>query len=380
MELLPLDGTFVPTKIYESYSSLIWTERYSQYGDFELVSSDIANCIASFPRESYVAIRESTVPMVVEDHQIINKPNEAPAVKITGRSFDSVLDRRGSVNSLPSAAARASWTITAAKESDAAYKAMRVVMGDVARLRTDNSQPLASEVALGTTVLPAISPAVDFRDAIPEINLVLPKDYSSLTPNSYEIEANDLYTAVTNLLKINGHGLKATRPDVVTQPGKTTVDLEIYNGADLTSIVSFDARFDQFDSSTYLFTEQTSKNVGYIYGPNGSNKVLKTAATEPTGLGRRVLLVDETGDDTLNSSTIRTSRGLIELYKNNAIALFDGEVAAQVAKQYNQTYFLGDIILLVGEYNLSNAVRVAEFIRSSDASGEKAYPTFEVVA
>lgn len=380
MELLPLDGTFTPTKLYEGYSSLIWSERYFSSGDFELTSPDIATCIATLPKESYVGLRESTVPMVVEDHLIINEAGAAPVIKVTGRSLDSVLDRRTSVSALPSAAARAPWTITAAKESDAAYKAIRVVLGDIARARTDNSQPLASEVSLGTVVLPSISPAVDFRDAIAELNLILPKDYSSLTPNSYEIEAKDLNTMVRNMLRINGRGLKATRPDVVNQPGKISADLEIYNGADLTSIVSFDARFDQFDSSKYLFTNQTSKNVGYVYGPNGSNKVLKTTATEPSGLDRRVLLVDEMSDETLNSSTLRNSRGLIELYKNNVIALFDGEVAAQVASQYNETYFLGDIILLVGEYGLSNEVRVAEFIRSSDSSGEKAYPTFEVVA
>lgn len=378
MELWTLDYNFQPYQIVENYSSLIWSERYFVNGDFQLLSTDIANCMAALPKETYVTLRETTVPMMIEDHKIVNTPDEGPALQVTGRTLETALERRASVNSLPAATARTAWSITAAKESDAAYKALRVVLGDVARLRTDDSQPLASEVAMGATVLPSLSPAVDAKDAIPEFNLILPKDYSSLTPTSYEIGAKDLYTTVLDLVRTNNHGLKAVRPDPITAPGKTTTDLEIYNGANLTSLVKFDARFDQFDSATYLFSARGSTNLGYIYGPNGSNKVLKTSAPEPSGLARRVLLVDETSDSTLNTSPLRNSRGLNELYKYNVTALFDGEISVQVAKGYNRDYFLGDIILLVGEYGMSEQVRVAEFIRSSDASGEKAYPTFEV--
>ena len=124
-------------------------------------------------------------------------------------------------------------------------------------------------------------------------------------------------------------------------------------------------------------------NVGYIYGPNGATLVLKNVVDanhpEPSGLDRRVLIVDETSDETLNSSSIRQSRGLIELYKFNPTALFDGEIASQIAAGYNRDYFLGDILLLVGEYGLSERARVTEFIRSSDSSGETAYPTLEAI-
>ena len=42
-------------------------------------------------------------------------------------------------------------------------------------------------------------------------------------------------------------------------------------------------------------------------------------------------------------------------------------------------YGLGDILKLQDEYNLTRNVRVAEFIRSSDSSGESAYPAFQVI-
>lgn len=420
MELMTLNADFQPDKLIENYNSLIWTERYAKSGDFEIKSNDVNYLINTLKLDvegahSYVTLRESSVPMVVEVHKIEKPKGAAPIITITGRSFETVLERRGSVNALPAATVYPAWMIQAAKESDAAYEAMRVVLGDVARTLS------------GVTVLPTLSPAVSPNDAIPEIDLTLPADYqvtdwsalvtysigdvavysgnlytaiasginqqpdiqptywtlmnastglTSVASQSYEISPKDLYTAVTDLINTNYHGLKAVRP----LPGGTKVGIEIYNGADLTNIVVFDARFDQMDSATYLLSEQGSTNVGYVYGSNGSQSVLKTAAPEPSGLDRRVLVLDESSDNTVNTSDIRRTRGLIELYKYNSTALFDGEVAAQVAAGYNVDYFLGDILRLDGEYGLSENVRVAEFIRTSDSTGDKAYPAFEVVS
>lgn len=413
MELITLDSDFQPDKVIENFSSLIWTERYSKYGDFQITSTDINTLINLAPKETCISLRDSSVPMIVEDHKIEKKPNSAPLLTVTGRSFETVLERRASVNALASGTVRVPWSINAAKASDAAYEVVRKVIGDFPRYLA------------GHQVLATISP-VDANDAIPEIDLTIPADYQVTTwsstpkyeigesvvysgnvyvailastnkiPSSeptywtslgsstgltavaselFEIKPQNLYTTVMELVTTNYRGLKAVRPVI----GDTQVGIEIYNGADLTSEVVFDARFDQFDSSAYLLSQRGSTNVGYVYGSNGATKVLKTTAPEPSGLERRVLVVDDSNDDTINTADIRKSRGLIELYQYNATALFDGEVSQQVATGYNTDYFLGDILQFIGEYGLTENVRVVEFIRTSDATGEKAYPAFEAV-
>ena len=428
MELQKLDSVFQADVPIENYESLIWTERYAQAGDFELVSSDVSRCLQMMPLESYVGLRESTVPMIVESHKIIKEKHKAPKIEIRGRSFDSVLERRGSVfGALPLNGARALWAPSFVKQSDAAYFVMRTVLGDVVRIK--GSQ----------TFLPAVSPAVSALDAIPEIETPLPLDYawpgapawasgttyaignqvtrsgkiyeailaSSTadpdisptywklmgTPVAMEIQSGNLYPVMLELIQANHHGIKAVRPP--SGGSKTTVDIEIYNGADLTGTTTFDVKFDQFDDATYLLSYQGSANIAYVYGggtatstagvPAGGDRVRKNnAGSEVSGLARRVMVVDEQSETTLNSPTVRTSRGLVELYKNNAIAIFDGELAQQIATKYNKNvnsggYSLGDIVKLNGEYNLSRNVRVVEFIRTSDASGESAYPSFEVI-
>jgi len=365
MELITLDSTFQPNKVIDSYESLIWAERYSKNGDFELTSPDIESTMSKLPLESYVSLRESTVPMIVEDYKIRKAIGEVPKLVVTGRAFETCLERRGSVASLPGASKRVLWNVPADKPSDAAYKAIRIVIGD----------------SLARSNLPALSPAVDPLDAIPEINLPLPTDYTTGLATQYEITARDLYATVVELIDANHHGIKSVRP----LPGKSTVDVQVYNGADLTSTIVFDARFDQFIDATYLLSARGSTNIAYVYGTNGALKVLKSTVDgthpEPSGLKRRVVVVDEQSDSTLTNAEALRSRGLIELFKNNATALFDGETSVQVAAGYNAVngYSLGDIIKLNGEYGLYATVRVAEFIRTSEAAGEKAYPTFEVV-
>ena len=428
MELVTLDSAFQPNELVENYQSLIWSERYSTNGDFELKSTNIADTVKALPLESYVSLRESNVPMVVEIYNIEKKPNESPSLVVTGRSFETVLERRASVrDSFPLGTVnptRTAWMMAAAKESDVAYRTMRNVLGDYPQYQS------------GQMVLP-LRDAPTPADIIPEISLTMPADYQTTAwgsavpyspgdlvglgttiyqattktsppnvnmspdtnptywtvfasglPNSwgfsgnYEIKPQDLYTTVMEFVTANHHGLKSVRP----VPGGSQVGIEVYNGAIRDDLV-FDVRFDQFDDAKYLLSAQGSANVAYVYGSNGSQEVLKNTPAppehpEPFGLNRRVVVVDNSTDATVNTNDIRNTRGLIELYNLNATALFDGQISTQIASLYNQPdgYFLGDIVSLVGEYNLPpETVRIAEFIRSVDSSGEKAYPTFEIV-
>lgn len=486
MELFTLDGAFQLYDLIENYKSLVWTERYSSSGDFELKSNEVAATIKQLPLESFVTLRESTVPMIVEAHKIEKKKNAAPEITVTGRSFETVLERRASVQLIASDASKQVWTISANKPSDAAFMMMRTVLGD------------GPVYVSGFEVLPGRLPAVSEHDAIPEISLTKPSDYSlpewnknysyskgdvvgvydymyisladenlnhdpryvtqglweyfstsgALPPEGpvasylYSIEVKDLYSSALDLIAQNHRGLKAVRP---TTAG-TQVGIEIYNGADLTSTVVFDVKFDQIDEAAYLLSFAGSTNIAYTYGWGGANIVSKTGDPDaplwsattvysigdrvnhrgvtyesglnsnlnsepymwgsmPTvgsgggsnylpwyvyepyvGLNRRVLVVDQSENEALPSNTdytlaeLRRAKSLIELYKYNATALFDGSVSEQVAAGYNVDYNLGDILMIKGDYDLSEKVRVAEFIRSSDSSGEKAYPTFETVA
>lgn len=367
MELVTLDSSYQPSELVERYSSLLWTERYSTVGDFQLTTTDIQRTISLLPLESMVSLRETTVPMLVEVYKIEKKINSAPMLTVTGRSFDSVLERRASVmTEVPrSSGPRVIWIESRNSSSDAAYQAIRKIIGDVA-------------AATDTTSLPAQSPILSVNDAFPMVSLTMPYDYSPLTTNKYEINPGNLYTVAMELITANHHGLKSVRPD----HGSNKIGLEIYNGSDLTNEIVFDAKFDQFEDATYLLSDAGSVNWAYVFSKTGNSAISKVKITppaqEPSGLERKVLYLDTASEEGTDTAEIRNTRGLMEMYKFNSTAIFDGQVSEQVAAGYIHDYSLGDIIRLDGEYGLSENVRVTEFIRSSDSTGNKAYPTFEV--
>jgi len=313
--------------------------------------------------------------MLVEVHKIEKSINGAPVLTVTGRSFETVLERRvaaltGGVAGTMDMA-RVPWFENRTEPSDAAYHVLRKILGDQAR---DLPEPY---LGVFTAETPRLSP----NDALPMVDLPIPVDYEydplAADLKNFEIKPGSLYAAVMELLTLNHHALKAVRPD----HNGAKISIEIYNGADLTNVVVFDAKFDQFESTTYLLSETGSTNWAYVFSKTDSQTVDKTQATveEPSGLDRRVLFVDISSEEGVETEEARNTRGLIELYKYNATALFDGQISEQVAVGYNRDYFLGDIIRLDGEYGLSQNVRVAEFIRSDDTTGSKAYPTFEGV-
>ncbi len=162
MELITLGVNFQPVNLVENYKSVIWTERYASAGDFQITSNNVNELINQLPLESYIGLRESTVPMIVEAHKIEKRAREAPLVTIVGRSLETVLERRASVKDLPTAVVRTPWMMAASTPSDAAYRAIRTVIGDVAKSKS------------GASVLSALSPAVSSNDAMPEIVLTLP--------------------------------------------------------------------------------------------------------------------------------------------------------------------------------------------------------------
>ena len=431
MELVTLSSdTLQPDALVENYESLIWSERYNKAGDFVLVTDNIVETMNALPLDSFVSLRETTVPMQVETHQIKKNQAKVSQLTVTGRSCEAcILELRASVRDKMDGSltyspnSRPPWYINAAKESDAAYEMLRIVLGD----------PLAQYVN-GSMALPALSPASSPNDAIPQVSLTMPADYRVVLWNSttkfykgdvvyqpgknyislqdnnvnhdpslddthvwwdifatditlpvddpspapflYEIAPNDLYSKMLELININFRGVKAVRPSSGNQ-----FAFEIYNGRDLRDILVFSAKTDDLDNANYLLSKQPARNVGYVYGSTGAGQVLKNAGPEPSGLQRRVMVLDQASETALGTADARRSRGLIELYKNNEVTLFDGELAYYISDLYNKAngYMLGDIIRLVGEYGMERNVRVTEFIRTSDANGYKAYPTLEAV-
>jgi len=94
MELLILDTNFEVVGILDVFESLIWTDRYSYCGDFEICIPINSTSIGVFNSEYYLQIQESDRTMIIENIQIKTNKETGTFMMISGRSVESILDRR----------------------------------------------------------------------------------------------------------------------------------------------------------------------------------------------------------------------------------------------------------------------------------------------
>lgn len=374
---------FQRNELIEDFSSLVWTERYDKNGDFQLVSNNIAEVLKKLPLPGpfdppcMVAIRDSTVPMIVESHLIEEPKNAPPKITTTGRSFETFLEERQTLGLYDSTVARTPVVLAANKPADAALILMNEIIGgaDTIAAIPTVAEDRITEIILNSTVLEAIP--------VP----------TSANQTKYPVDPKNLYAWVMDTLKLgtpdtnfpafgNIRGpaaLKSTLPNV----GGTQIAITIYEGVDRRQSVVFDAKEDQFDELKHLLSVVGYKNVMATYAANG----VKNAQTRPasiSGLSRRVGIQDLSSEVTAVSSNADWAPYLINKSKI-ALAgalptvLFSGEIAEQQAARFGVDYFLGDQVKLSGDYGLTQDVRIAEFVRSQDSTGTKSYPTFEAI-
>ena len=91
MELIVLGPDFQPFDILDSFESLIWTDKYCGYGDFEL-TTNVAKTLKTISYDNYFQLKGTKRVMVIED--IKNEIDVEDILIVKGRSLESILDRR----------------------------------------------------------------------------------------------------------------------------------------------------------------------------------------------------------------------------------------------------------------------------------------------
>lgn len=366
MELITLDANNQAAKLIENWDTLIWSERFNTISDFKLETGNIESFMTLLPEGTVVSLRESTMPMIVETHNPIRKKHQPEKLVITGRGYPSILDRRVSLQSVGALTGSANWDVNVKTPSDLAYYVIVKICVD------------------GVCSVKDIFPAS-------KVQFPTPADYLTSTgpTKPFTIERGNLLETVLKLLQTEAaadpsttpptpavvqHGIRAVRPSAAG----TAIAIQIYTGTDRRDSVYFDATRDLLDDGEYLFSKVASGNAAYGVA-SGLAASMYEGAVEPSGLDRRVILVDASTSGIADPSILRNemSKALAEAHET---AIFDGSINQDLSPyKYGVDYNLGDIVRVVGDYGLSSDARVTEFIRSEDKAGFKAYPTLQSI-
>lgn len=95
MEVISFNTNKQKVAIIDSYKSFIWNDRYEDLGDFELyIPADAVEQLANLHQDYYIQCSESDRTMIVEKINYKTDLEDGSFVTISGRSLESILQRR----------------------------------------------------------------------------------------------------------------------------------------------------------------------------------------------------------------------------------------------------------------------------------------------
>lgn len=94
MDIWVLDENLEVIDIVETFNSFIWTDRYNEYGDFELRISIDDRSVKALRIDRYLQSRDSEHLMIIDTLEIDSDAEDGTYLVVTGKSLESILGRR----------------------------------------------------------------------------------------------------------------------------------------------------------------------------------------------------------------------------------------------------------------------------------------------
>ena len=292
MQLRIYDAEFNFLGITENQTSVIWTRKYYESGEFSVVLPITDDNIRLYQIGNIVAKRDSIEAGVIEDLQIHESYDEH-SITASGRFLSSYMDRR---------LIRPRYTFDGLVE---------VAMRNI----------LSNAVAIPLVELGELQ---GFTDTV-----------------TFQATYKNLLAYETKLAKSAGLGFRF-RPDFENKK----IIFEVYQGLDKSrnqtdrAFVEFSDRFDNLENAEARLNDQLYKNVGYVGGQGeGLERVFVQVGDDTlTGLARRELFIDAKdiqeedvgnkpeADDYMENHTATDGDGNTITYTTFDKASFDADV------------------------------------------------------
>lgn len=352
MDLLVLNTDLDAISVVDTYESFIWTDRYRQPGDFELYMSMMLSVLQYIRQDYYIWNRDSEHVMIIEKIRIDSDVEDGNHITVTGRSLESILDRR-------------------------------IVWGQqVIRGNLQNGV----KTLLNSCI---ISPS----DANRKISNFIFKESTDPAVTSLTIDAqytgDNLLTSIEKICAEHDIGFKVTLND-----NKQFV-FELYAGVnrsyDQTSnpYVVFSPKFENIINSNYIESKSALKTVTLIGGEGEGSARKYTTVGGGSGLNRREIFTDarDISSDAGNGVTLTDAeytaqlqqRGREKLSENTDVTSFEGQVETTIMFKYGEDFFNGDIVQITNEYGHETKARILEIVMSENEEGTSVYPTFATI-
>lgn len=344
IEPIILNKSFEKIGIVDDYSSLIWTTRYYECGDFELVVPVDDRHIELLQMGFYVTRPDDKRAGIIENITISQDEDQSEQMIVTGRFLSSILGRR----------------------------------------------IIAVQTQLYGTVSAGVASLINDAIVNPEIGKrKISNFYVSATNFTERLEAQytgkNLLEVIEDICKTNHIGFKTILDD-----GKFVFSLfkgtdRSYNQSENPRVV-FSDEYDNLISSTY--EEETTELITDVLvageGEGMDRKTVWASIDEPSGLDRYELYHDQrnmsTNDGEISDDEYKAQmleEGLEQL--TTVTKAFDGTTYFDNIK-FREDVDIGDVVVIQNtRWGIAINSRLIEVIESVDESGAyEIVPTFGV--
>ena len=347
MDLFTLDPLNRRQYVIDQYQSLIWTERWQAYGDFQLNIQSTYGARSILKPDTWLALDRSDYVMRIESVEDDDNSDGSRNLIVKGRDISSLFDDRF----VPR------YSYTTMTPGDTA----RNMFHQVCVSGTWDAGDIITGITEGTFM-----PASTILEPADPITI----DFSDPTATLFD-------GMVTQILTKYDLGFRILRKD-----STGGLYFDVYAGSDRTTDqttltpVVFSVQLGNLQNTKELTDISKAKNVAYVKKDTGAYQIVYGTGVDPTtaGFERRVMQVDASS---LTGGTTDqfTAAGLEALAGARTSFLFDGEVSQQSQYVYGRDYNLGDLVEQQNIDGIVTNMRVTEQIFSSDNTGEKHYPT-----
>lgn len=415
-----LNTEFEVVGVIDTYESFIWTDRFAAYGDFEIYTSFDYSLIELCQQGYYLHINESDHTMIVEGIQVETDVETGIKLRITGRSLESILDRRiiwseytvdegtrfesaikkfldkqfGTSNSTPDPGntkvgrARKMTNLVYEPSNDSYIAGIQVEETEYSGDNVYDAIVALCDYANNT---------IGFKVTLDAENHFVFKLYSGLNysyqQDGYKRTMDSKLYANKQYYTYNKNTQEYVPVPISDRDRSKNRRVTYYEEDPIRPYVIFNPDFDNIINTNYLDSTEPMKNVTLVVGEEDSEHGTRVSIVvgSASDLERRELYTDA---NDLNKEDYEDSHGQVDMgrYKaalkqrgvqalteNCRLQSFEGKVEAERQFVYGRDFHLGDVVQMANEYGIQGAARVVEWVLSESESGIEMYPTFDAV-
>jgi hypothetical protein len=371
MDVFILDDQLRAVDVLDQYISLVWTERWDELGDFELLTLSTPGNRQRFFPDTLISIPQSRHIMVIESVEENIDVQNGATLKIKGRDLLCMTEKRLALTKDPiTGDILMSWNNSTLSPKELILDKMRAICFD-SEIAVEDHIPFLQDPILEVSEYPPdtipepMPGGVEWQqkpmtlyDAIKEIG------------DAYELGFR-LYKAVNeSKLYFNvSMGSDRTSPHTTLPPVIFSQDMA--NLIDTTEFIDYSKHYNVIHA-IYTYKDESDVDVTV-------SVIVEAPEIEFSvgGFQRKVkmMIVTQLNEDVVDMEAYLTQLANEELRKSRPIDVYDGEVAKNASYEYERDYYLGDLIEVRGNNGGSAYMRVVEQIFKCDSTGESAYPS-----